>query len=115
VPGIIDGKYREEQNLTNKYFFGSNSGATSRWVEDASFIRLKTLTLSYSFDKSTIGPIGFQKVRLFASGTNLFTVTDYTGYDPEVAAFPTNDATVGVDLSAYPPSKTYTLGVELTF
>lgn len=115
VPGIIDGKYREEQNLTNKYFFGSNSGATSRWVEDASFLRLKTMTLAYSFDESTIGPIGFQKVRLYLSGTNLFTITDYTGYDPEVAAFPNNDATIGVDLSAYPPAKTYTLGVELTF
>ena len=115
VPGIIDGKYREEQNLTNTYFFGSNSGATSRWVEDASFIRLKTATLAYSFESSKIGPIGFQKIRLFASGTNLFTITDYTGYDPEVAAFPNNDATIGVDLSAYPPAKTYTLGVELTF
>ncbi len=115
VPGMIDGKYREDQNLTNKIFFGSNSGATSRWVEDASFIRLKTATLAYTIPQSKLSAIGFQKARVFVSGTNIFTITDYTGYDPEVAAFTWNDATIGVDLSVYPPARTLTLGVELTF
>jgi len=60
--------------------------------------------------------IGFQKLRVFASGTNLITITDYSGYDPEVAAFSTwGDANIGVDLSVYPPAKTLTLGVEMTF
>ncbi len=49
------------------------------------------------------------------SGTNLLTKTKYTGYDPEVAAFPSRDATIGVDFSSYPTSKTYTFGFELTF
>lgn len=115
VPGMIDGAYRESQNLENKVDFGDNSGATSRWVEDASFIRLKTATLAYTLKRSMISSIGFQKVRLFVSGTNIFTITDYTGYDPEVAAFPNNDATIGVDFSSYPPAKTLTLGAELTF
>ena len=115
VPGMIDGKYREDQNLTNKIFFGSNSGATSQWVEDASFIRLKTATLAYTFTQAKLSALGFQKARVFMSGTNIFTITDYTGYDPEVAAFTWNDATIGVDLSVYPPAKTLTLGVELTF
>jgi TonB-linked SusC/RagA family outer membrane protein len=115
VPGMIDGKYREEQNLKSKIFFGNSSGATSRWVEDASFIRLKTATLAYTLNQSKLSSIGFQKVRLFMSGSNLFTITDYTGYDPEVAAFPSNDAMIGVDFSAYPQSRTFTLGAELTF
>lgn len=115
VPGMIDGKYREDQNLTNKISFGNNSGATSQWVEDASFIRLKTATLAYTLNPSNLGSIGFQKVRLFMSGTNIFTITKYTGYDPEVAAFTYSDATIGVDLSVYPPARTYTFGVELTF
>jgi hypothetical protein len=42
-------------------------------------------------------------------------MTDYTGYDPEVANFTSSDATIGVDLSAYPPAKTYTFGLNLTF
>ena len=115
VPGMIDGKYREEQNLTNKIFFGNNSGATSQWVEDASFIRLKTATLAYTFGQSKLKSVGFQKVRVFMSGTNIFTKTKYTGYDPEVAAFTWSDANIGVDLSVYPPAKTLTLGVDLTF
>jgi hypothetical protein len=115
VPGMIDGKYREDQNLTNKVFFGSNSGATSRWVEDASFIRLKTATLAYSLTPSLVRSVGFEKIKVFLSGTNIFTITDYTGYDPEVAAFPSNDATIGVDLSVYPPARTLTIGAELTF
>jgi len=116
VPGMIDGKYREEQNLTNKIFMGNNSGATSQWVEDASFIKLKTATLAYSFGSPKLQSIGFQKVRVFMSGTNIFTITDYTGYDPEVAAFPQRgDANIGVDLSVYPPARTFTLGFDLTF
>jgi TonB-linked SusC/RagA family outer membrane protein len=115
VPGMIDGKYREDQKLKSKIFFGNNSGATSQWVEDASFIRLKTATLAYSFGQSKLHSIGFQKVRVFVSGTNLLTKTKYTGYDPEVAAFPWSDANVGVDLTVYPPAKTFTIGLDLTF
>ena len=115
VPGMIDGAYREAQKLTSKLNFGSDAGATSQWVEDASFIRLKTATLAYTLNRSLLSGIGFQKVRLFLSGTNIFTITDYTGYDPEVAAFTWNDATIGVDFSAYPPARTFTIGAELTF
>ncbi len=116
VPGFIDGKYRQDQNLTNKVSFpGNSSGVTSRWVEDASFIRLKTATLAYTFGQEKLKAIGFQKIRVFMSGTNILTWTKYTGYDPEVAAFPSTDATIGVDLSSYPTSRTFTLGANLTF
>jgi hypothetical protein len=111
-PGMIDGAYREAQALENKYFV---DGETSRWVEDASFIRLKVITLAYSFDKSLLSKIGFTKIRLYATGTNLWTISDYTGYDPEVANFTADDATIGVDLSVYPPARTYTFGIDLTF
>jgi hypothetical protein len=116
VPGMIDGAYREAQNLEGgKLNFGSDAGATSQWVEDASFVRLKTATLAYTFNRAKLSNIGFQKVRLFVSGTNIFTITDYTGYDPEVAAFTWSDATIGVDFSSYPPAKTFTIGAEITF
>ncbi|HEY9487402.1 MAG TPA: TonB-dependent receptor [Chryseosolibacter sp.] len=116
VPGMIDGAYREAQKLESKVNFPANTGgATSQWVEDASFIRLKTATLAYTLDRSVVSSIGFQKVRLFLSGSNIFTITDYTGYDPEVAAFTWNDATIGVDFSSYPPAKTFTIGAEVTF
>jgi TonB-linked SusC/RagA family outer membrane protein len=117
-PAQYDGAWVDEQHLVSKYFFQSSNGssATSEWVEDASFIRLKTLTLAYSFDQSLLKKIGFQKARVYVSGTNLWTKTDYKGYDPEVSAFANwGDAVLGVDLSAYPPAKTYTIGVDFTF
>ena len=113
MPGYLDGQFVQDQNLENRYFLDGSE--TSRYVEDASFIRLKTLILSYNFGQSFLDRLGLSKFMIFASGTNLFTITDYTGYDPEVAAFPENDANIGVDLSAYPPAKTYSIGVELAF
>jgi TonB-linked SusC/RagA family outer membrane protein len=113
-----DGKFVEDQHLVNTYYFQSSNGAnaTSEWVEDASFIRLKTITLAYNFDQKLLKKIGFQKARVYVSGTNLLTKTDYYGYDPEVAAFANwGDAVIGVDLSSYPPAKTYTLGIDFTF
>ena len=104
-----------DQNLSNKYIFKTTGGTTSRWVEDASFIRLKTLTLAYNIEPSLLKKIGFTKARIYFSGANLITITDYTGYDPEIAAYPSNDATIGVDLSVYPPAKTYTFGIDFTF
>jgi TonB-dependent starch-binding outer membrane protein SusC len=114
-PALYDGKYVEDQLLINKYFFGNSSGATSQWVEDASFIRLKTITLAYSMDQKLLKRIGFTKARFYVSGTNLLTITDYTGYDPEVAAFTYSDATIGTDLSVYPPARMWTFGVDFTF
>jgi hypothetical protein len=101
--------------LPNKYIFKNSSGTTSRWVEDASFVRLKTITLAYNIDQSLLKKIGFSKARVYVSGTNLITVTKYTGYDPEIAAYPGNDATIGVDMSVYPTAKMYTFGVDFTF
>ncbi len=115
VPANYDGKYVEDQHLSNKYIFGNSSGATSQWVEDASFIRLKTVTLAYSFNQNLLSKIGFTKARFYVSGTNLLTITKYTGYDPEVAQFTYSDATIGVDLSSYPPSRTWTFGIDFTF
>jgi TonB-linked SusC/RagA family outer membrane protein len=116
VPGVIDGKYREDQHLVNKLFFGNDKNQIiSRWVEDASFIKLKSLSFSYKFGQDKLKEVGIQNLRLFATASNLLTLTKYTGYDPEVAAFSTNDATIGVDLAAYPTSRTFTFGLDITF
>ena len=113
--GLYDGQYVEDQHLVSQYIFKNSAGATSQWVEDASFIRLKTITLAYYLDQKSCKKIGFSKARFYVSGTNLVTLTKYTGYDPEVAAFTYSDAVVGVDLSAYPPAKMLTFGVDFTF
>lgn len=115
VPARYDGAWVEAQNLTNKYLFGNSEGASSRWVEDATFTRLKTITLAYNFEPTLLRKIGFSKARLFFTGTNLVTLTKYTGYDPEIAQFPNNDATIGIDQSVYPTARMYTFGADFTF
>ena len=117
VPAHYDGAWADAAlaDHPDKYNFGTSEGTTSRWVEDASFVRLKTLTFAYNFEQSLLKKIGFSKARLYFTGTNLLTLTKYTGYDPEIAAYPGNDATIGVDLSVYPTAKMYTFGVDFTF
>jgi TonB-dependent starch-binding outer membrane protein SusC len=115
VPALYDAQWVQDQKLSNKYIFKNSSGTTSRWVEDASFVRLKTITLAYNIEQNLLKKIGFAKARVYCSGTNLFTLTKYTGYDPEIAAYPGNDATIGVDMSVYPTAKMYTFGVDFTF
>ena len=75
----------------------------SRFVEDANYFKLKTLTVGYSI------PVRFMKagLHLTATATNLFTITNYKGYEPEIQS--------GVDMGDYPASRSFTLGVELTF
>jgi TonB-dependent starch-binding outer membrane protein SusC len=115
IPAHYDGAWLQEQHLVSKYYLGNSEGASSRWVEDASFIRMKNLTLAYNFDPNLLKKIGFTRAKLYFTGTNLITLTKYTGYDPEIAQYPNNDATIGVDQSVYPTARMYTFGAEFTF
>ncbi|WP_342154740.1 SusC/RagA family TonB-linked outer membrane protein [Joostella sp. CR20] len=83
-------------------------------IEDGSFLRLNNLTLGYNFPKQWISKVGLSQFRLFATGRNLHIWTNYSGYDPEVDS--TNGGlTPGVDYSSFPRSRSYTLGLNLTF
>lgn len=81
-------------------------------VEDGSFLRLNNLTLGYSLPKNWMKAIGFQKCRFYVTGYNLFTITGYSGYDPEVDI--ATGLTPNIDNNRYPRSRTYTFGVQLT-
>ncbi|MGN0035898.1 MAG: SusC/RagA family TonB-linked outer membrane protein [Bacteroidaceae bacterium] len=83
-------------------------------VEDASFLRLSNVTLGYTFPKKWMKKIYVQNLRLYATGTNLFCWTPYTGYDPEVSTRG-NGLTPGVDFGAYPRSRSFVFGLNLTF
>ncbi|WP_081852489.1 TonB-dependent receptor [Prevotella sp. 10(H)] len=87
---------------------------SSRWIENASFLRLDNMTIGYKLD---ILPSVFKSARIFATAQNLFVITSYSGYDPEV-----NNRTVsgginstGVDYCSYPQSRTFLFGLNLNF
>jgi len=88
---------------------------SSRVIEDGSYLRLKTLQLGYTFSKKGANKIKkIQSFRIYASGQNLLTFTNYSGYDPEVNAY-ASALTPGFDYSVYPRAKTMTIGINLNF
>lgn len=91
---------------------GTTVPITDRLVEDGSFVRLQTLTLRYQIPTG-LG-LGLSGVELYGSANNLFTITGYSGYDPEVNAWGRNNLTRGVDVDAYPRARTFLIGASLT-
>lgn len=85
--------------------------ANSKTVQDASYIRLRTVRLSYSFPKNFIRLI--QGLQLYVTAENLFTITDYIGLDPAVN--PNNNANFRMDFNAYPTARTFIFGAKIDF
>ncbi len=92
---------------------GPNFEESEFFVEDGSFLRLRTLTLGYNFPKAWIEKAKLTQARIYLRGTNVFTSTDYTGYTPEIAG--QSVLSNGIDLGVYPVTSIYTLGANLTF
>jgi len=88
---------------------------SSSIVEDGSFLRLKTVSLAYNFSKRFLKKTLFKKARVYVSGQNLLTFTNYSGFDPEVSVGKYGALTPGLDYSAYPMGSTVTFGAELGF
>ncbi|SFI52146.1 SusC/RagA family TonB-linked outer membrane protein [Halpernia frigidisoli] len=84
-------------------------------IEDASFLRLNTLTLGYKFPESLSSKVGLSKIRIYATGFNIFVLTNYSGLDPEVSTRRKTPFTPGVDSSPYPKSRQVVFGFNLNF
>jgi TonB-linked SusC/RagA family outer membrane protein len=97
--------------------FGFNGYAHStRWLEDASFIRLRSLTLGYNLPKTTLDRLGMSMVKFYVSGTNLLTFTDFSGYDPEARADSfANGFSGGEAFYSAPLAKTVVFGLNVNF
>lgn len=119
---VENSNFASQQNVSTKLFNmwmkpgditdiprkGETPRFDDRFLENASFLRLKSLTLSYSFPKRWMEKTGFMAgARVYMVGRNLLTFTDYSGYDPEVDS--------NLSLGNYPNSKQYEFGIELNF
>ena len=96
------------------YGMGYNYLGSDRFVEDNSFMRLKQMTLSWDVPKKWLKNIGFERVQVYGTGYNLFTWTDYSGQDPEVALDPNPKSPVK-DTNKTPVTKRVTFGLNLSF
>ncbi|SFQ41047.1 SusC/RagA family TonB-linked outer membrane protein [Hymenobacter arizonensis] len=83
-------------------------------VEDGSFLRINNLTMGYTLPKALTSRAKMQSLRFYVTGSNLYTFTKYTGYDPEVNTRRATPLTPGVDYAAYPRSRAFIFGVNLS-
>ncbi|PCH76842.1 MAG: SusC/RagA family TonB-linked outer membrane protein [Flavobacteriaceae bacterium] len=107
------GEYRNRwtpENQTNIPATGNNFVNSTRYVEDGSFIRLSNIALGYNLSNIK----GFDTIRIYASAQNLFTLTDYKGYDPEASSTSaSSDAGSSIDWGAFPNPRTFTFGINI--
>lgn len=98
--------------LTDADTNGNFTNMSDFYLEDGTYFRLKTLQIGYTLPKSIISKISIEKLRVYASSNNLFTLTKYTGYDPEIGG---GAGIYGIDRAVYPQARSFMLGVDLTF
>ncbi len=94
---------------------GPFNAMTSRWVEDGSFVRLQNVTLGWQVPQRYAARANMSNLRLYLSGQNLKTWTNYSWYDPEASSRGTSDLQIGWDDSSYPGVRTFTLGLNVGF
>jgi len=99
-----------EPRITNA---GHNYEVSDRFLEDGSFLKVSNVRLTYTIPTRMASMLAFTNARVYVNGANLHTFTRYTGYTPEIMGFSVLDA--GVDRGFYPPSRTFTVGFDLTF
>ncbi|REL39084.1 SusC/RagA family TonB-linked outer membrane protein [Rhodohalobacter sp. SW132] len=91
----------------------NNQRISDRFVEDGSYMRLKNLTVGYTLPVGLLSRYNMRTVRLYFSGENLFTITGYSGYDPEVGSQIQDPLLIGVDNGRYPSQRIFTFGINI--
>lgn len=91
-----------------------NNIASTRYVESGDYLRLKNLQLGYTFPKKWLNKVNIRSLRIYANAQNLFTITKYTGFNPEVGTSRvSNRNSYGLDEITYPQARTFTIGINL--
>lgn len=91
----------------------SNWRSSDLYIKDASYVRLKTIQLGYTLPSHIIQRVSIQNFRVYVSAENLFTFTNYDGFDPEIASG--GYTTIGIDRGIYPQARTISVGANITF
>lgn len=101
--------------LSTESGVNKNNRVSDAYVEDGSYIRLQNVSLSYTFPRKWIKNLFLTSAKIYCNIQNLFTITKYDGYDPEVGSLRGNALLNGVDYSRYPSPRIYTVGINLQF
>ncbi|MGC4231828.1 MAG: TonB-dependent receptor [Niabella sp.] len=116
VATLLD-RWTPTNTITDMHKAIENPSVTisDRFLEDASFLRIKNITLGYSIPQSVLSKIKLKSTRVFVQANNLTTWTKYTGYDPEVNTNEQNSLSTGIDRSAYPNAQSFVAGLNIKF
>ena len=101
--------YRIDQSASNQ-----NSRTSNIYVEDASYLRIKNLSVGYTLPRAFTGRFGVENLRVYCNIQNLYTFTKYKGYDPEIGAYNQNVLLQGVDYARYPSQRMFTFGLNIS-
>lgn len=121
---VVDNRYRDSDNPGNGWVYKASRGGTQSnstrlstfYLQDGSFFRCTNITIGYSFPKMQKWTNGvISNLRLYVATDNLFTITNYMGYNPEVDYNDGSNLTPGVDYGKYPLMRAYNVGIQLTF
>lgn len=93
----------------------NNNRMSDRFIEDGSYIRLQNISLSYTLPKKWINPLKLQNVKAYVNLQNIYTWTEYSGFDPEVGAMYGDALMTGLDYGRYPSPRIYTFGLNVSF
>ncbi|WP_117881620.1 SusC/RagA family TonB-linked outer membrane protein [Aureibaculum luteum] len=88
---------------------------SSRYLEDGSYLRIQNLTFGYSLPQDVLEKIKMSRIRIYGSAQNLYTLTNYSGYDPEIGSFNQSPLLTGIDNGRYPSPRTFSLGINVEF
>ncbi|WP_035648875.1 TonB-dependent receptor [Flavobacterium sp. ASV13] len=106
----------ENTDIPRDGYYKSKYGSyvNSKFVEEASYLRLKNVSIGYSIPESALKTVKFiDSIRLYAIGQNLLTITNYSGNDPEVNGHSGNNLGGGIDFNSFPASRTFILGIKV--
>lgn len=93
----------------------TNYNISDRYVEDGSYVRIQNVTFGYNLPQDLLSSVKMSRVRLYASVQNLYTFTNYSGYDPEIGSFNQSPLLSGIDNGRYPSPRTFSFGVNVEF
>jgi hypothetical protein len=92
-----------------------NNRMSTRFIEDGSYVRVKNISLSYTIPQQLTRKVSIERFKVYANVQNVYTFTNYSGYDPEIGAFNQNAMMQNIDMGRYPSPRTYTFGVSIDF
>lgn len=109
--------WRKPGDITNipqpRLYTSNGDGKSSRWVQDGSYFRVKSINFGYNFSRSVLSSLKVESARIYVSANNLFTFTKYTGYDPEVNTQFIGNVNLGHDFYTPPQARTISVGINV--